>query len=172
MTTGLLGSEMCIRDRHSPVYLQVAQAALCICKWLTQPCVSAGGSNSPVYLQVAQAALCICRWLKQPCVSAGGSNSPVYLQVDQTAKLKTLIPESLIFCTWGYFLARKDHGGSFSESFLACAFNTFSFVFALVQKLSCASSTLSGPGSVHKGTESGDSCGRAFPGKSSVSSFP
>ena len=39
--------------------------------------------------------LCICRWLKQPGVSAGGSNSPVYLQVAQTAVLKTLIPESL-----------------------------------------------------------------------------
>ena len=96
---------------------------LCICRWLQQPCVSAGGSNSPVYLQVAPTAQCICRWLKQPCL-----------------KLWSLNPCNAWFSVHGPISLHA----SFNESFVAWAFKHL-FICFLVQKLLCTSSTLSGP---------------------------
>ena len=72
-------------------------------------------------------------------------------------------------CGGGLFLACEDFGRIFDHLFPACAF--FVFVF----EMEISSRTLISPlrpGSVHSGSASWDDCGRMFPDKLCLSSFP
>ena len=65
------------------------------------------------------------------------------------------------------FLACKDFGRMFDHSFTACAFYFFE-----VEISSRTLIRLFIPGSAHSGSANWDNCGRGFPDKLRVSSFP
>ena len=67
----------------------------------------------------------------------------------------------------GFFLACKDFGRMFDHSFTACAFYFFE-----VEISSRTLIRLFIPGSAHSGSANWDNCGRMFPDKLRVSSYP
>ena len=75
---------------------------------------------------------------------------------------------SVMVVVVAFFLACKDFGRMFDHSFPVCAFKKkFS-----VESSSCTLIPLCMPGSVHSVWASQDNCGRMFPDKVRVSSFP